>query len=48
MQAAWLLDMNPAPTDEDIDAVMSGNLCRCGMYPRIRAEIHDAAAKLRA
>ncbi|MHA3976777.1 (2Fe-2S)-binding protein [Halovulum sp. GXIMD14794] len=48
MQAAWLLDMNPEPTDEDIDAVMSGNLCRCGTYPRIRAAIHDAAAKLRA
>lgn len=48
MQAAWLLDLNPEPTDEDIDAVMSGNLCRCGTYPRIRAAIHDAAEKLRA
>ena len=36
MQAASLLDMNPQP-DDDIDAAMSGNLCRCGTYPRIRA-----------
>ena len=46
MQAAALLDMNPEPTDEDIDAVMSGNLCRCGTYPRIRAAVHTAAKKL--
>ncbi|ABF62121.1 (2Fe-2S)-binding protein [Ruegeria sp. TM1040] len=46
MQAAALLDLNPAPTDEEIDAVMSANLCRCGTYPRIRAAIHDAAQKL--
>ncbi|MCG7621744.1 (2Fe-2S)-binding protein [Epibacterium sp. Ofav1-8] len=46
MQAAALLDLNPAPSDEEIDAVMSGNLCRCGTYPRIRAAIHDAAQKL--
>ena len=46
MQAAALLDMNPEPTDEDIDAVMSGNLCRCGTYPRIRAAVHTAARKL--
>jgi isoquinoline 1-oxidoreductase alpha subunit len=37
----------PEPTDEDIDFEMSGNLCRCGTYPRIRAAIHTAAAKLR-
>jgi len=43
MQAAALLDTNPAPTDEDIDFVMSGNLCRCGTYPRIREAIHTAA-----
>ena len=36
MQAASLLDANPEPTDEVIDIVMSGNLCRCGTYPRIR------------
>jgi len=46
MQAAALLDLNPAPTDEEIDAVMSANLCRCGTYPRIRAAIHDAAQTL--
>ncbi|GAB5448906.1 (2Fe-2S)-binding protein [Gymnodinialimonas sp.] len=43
MQAAALLDTNPNPTDEDIDFVMSGNLCRCGTYPRIREAIHAAA-----
>ena len=47
MQAADLLAVTPAPTDEDIDAAMGGNLCRCGTYPRIRAAIHDAAARLR-
>ncbi len=47
MQAAWLLKSNPTPTDEEIDAVMSGNLCRCGTYPRIRAAVHAAATKLR-
>ena len=46
MQAAALLDLNPEPTDAEIDAVMSGNLCRCGTYPRIRAAIHDAAQKM--
>ncbi|GAB5512112.1 MAG: (2Fe-2S)-binding protein [Hyphomicrobiales bacterium] len=46
MQAASLLDFNPNPTDEDIDVVMSGNLCRCGTYPRIRAAVKTAAAKL--
>ncbi len=43
MQAASLLAQNPAPTDAEIDEAMSGNLCRCGTYPRIRAAIHDAA-----
>lgn len=46
MQAVSLLDMNSDPTDGDIDAVMSGNLCRCGTYPRIRAAIKAAATKL--
>jgi isoquinoline 1-oxidoreductase alpha subunit len=46
MQAADLLANNPAPTDQDIDDAMQGNLCRCGTYPRIRAAIHDAAVKL--
>lgn len=47
MQAADLLANNPSPTDQDIDDVMMGNLCRCGTYPRIRAAIHDAAAKMK-
>lgn len=46
MQAAALLAKHPNPSDEDIDAAMSGNLCRCGTYVRIRAAIHSAAAKL--
>jgi isoquinoline 1-oxidoreductase alpha subunit len=46
MQAASFLDLNPAPTDDQIDAAMSGNLCRCGTYPRIRAAVKTAAAKL--
>ncbi|MGR3628539.1 MAG: (2Fe-2S)-binding protein [Sulfitobacter sp.] len=47
MQAASLLELNPEPTDDQIDAAMSGNLCRCGTYPRIRAAVHSAAARLR-
>ena len=47
MSAAALLQQNRAPTDADIDAAMSGNLCRCGAYPRIRAAIHAAASRLR-
>ena len=47
MQAASLLSENPDPTDQDIDDAMQGNLCRCGTYPRIRAAIHDAAAKMK-
>jgi len=46
MQAASFLETNPAPTDDDIDAEMSANLCRCGTYPRIRAAIRSAAQKL--
>ncbi|MGJ5619849.1 (2Fe-2S)-binding protein [Sulfitobacter sp. MF3-043] len=46
MQAASFLDLNPAPTDDQIDAAMSGNLCRCGTYPRVRAAVKTAAAKL--
>lgn len=46
MQAAALLQTNPAPSDSEIDAAMSGNLCRCGTYPRIRAAVHAAAQKL--
>jgi len=47
MAATALLSTNPDPTDEDIDAAMSGNICRCGTYIRIRAAIHAAAAKVR-
>lgn len=47
MQAASLLAETPAPSDADIDAAMSGNLCRCGTYPRIRAAVHAAASALR-
>ncbi|HEX9769283.1 MAG TPA: (2Fe-2S)-binding protein [Kiloniellales bacterium] len=44
MSAAALLKETPKPTDDDIDAAMSGNVCRCGTYQRIRAAIHKAAA----
>ena len=47
MQAASLLDVNDDPSDEEIDLVMSGNLCRCGTYVRIRAAVKTAAANLR-
>jgi isoquinoline 1-oxidoreductase alpha subunit len=43
MQAAALLKQTPKPTDDDIDSVMAGNICRCGTYPRIRAAIKQAA-----
>jgi isoquinoline 1-oxidoreductase subunit alpha len=43
MSAAALLTSNPNPSDADIDQAMSGNICRCGTYPRIRAAIHTAA-----
>jgi isoquinoline 1-oxidoreductase subunit alpha len=43
MSAAALLAEKPKPTDADIDAAMSGNICRCGTYQRIRAAIKDAA-----
>ena len=43
MQAVDLLALNPAPTDDDIDASMGGNACRCATYTRIRAAIHRAA-----
>jgi isoquinoline 1-oxidoreductase alpha subunit len=48
MSAAALLKGNSKPTDADIDAAMSGNICRCGTYPRIRAAIKQAAGKLGA
>ena len=43
MSAAALLAKNPSPSDADIDQAMSGNVCRCGTYPRIRKAIHRAA-----
>ena len=43
MSACALLKKTPHPTDEDVDAAMSRNICRCGTYPRIRAAIHMAA-----
>jgi isoquinoline 1-oxidoreductase alpha subunit len=46
MAATALLATNQKPTDADIDAAMTGNICRCGTYPRIRAAIHNAASKL--
>jgi isoquinoline 1-oxidoreductase alpha subunit len=46
MAATALLRENAKPSDADIDAALSGNLCRCGTYQRIRAAIHDAAASL--
>ena len=46
MSAAALLSANKNPTDEQIDAAMSGNICRCATYPRIRAAIKRAAKKL--
>ena len=43
MSAAVLLRENPKPSDDDIDQAMTGNICRCGTYPRIRKAIHRAA-----
>jgi len=48
MSAAALLEGNAAPSDEDIDGAMSGNICRCATYVRIRAAIHAAAEALKA
>jgi len=47
MAATALLRKNPSPSDADIDAAMSGNICRCGTYQRIREAIHSAADALR-
>ena len=46
MSAAALLTRTPKPSDSDINAAMSGNVCRCGTYQRIRAAIHKAAAQI--
>ena len=48
MSAAALLGHTPHPTDAEIDTAMSGNICRCGTYPRIRQAIHEAAEAGRA
>ncbi len=48
MNAASFLELNDAPSDRQIDDAMSGNLCRCGTYPRIRAAVKAAAVKLRS
>jgi len=47
MAATALVTRNPKPTDADINTAMSGNICRCGTYARIRAAIHDAADSLK-
>jgi isoquinoline 1-oxidoreductase alpha subunit len=46
MSATALLNLNPKPTDQDIDLAMNGNICRCATYVRIRAAIHSAAKTL--
>ena len=48
MSATALLEKNGSPTDADIDAAMSGNICRCATYLRIRAAIHAAAQSMKA
>ena len=48
MSATALLQKNPAPSDADIDGAMSGNICRCATYTRIRAAIHAAAQSIKA
>ena len=48
LAAAALLEENPRPSDDDIDAALSGNICRCATYHRIRAAVHDAADRLEA
>ncbi len=46
VSALALLERSPRPTDGEIDEAMSGNLCRCGTYPKIRAAIHQAAEQM--
>ena len=48
MSATALLEKNATPSDADIDGAMSGNICRCATYPRIRAAIHAAAQSTKA
>jgi isoquinoline 1-oxidoreductase alpha subunit len=46
MSAVALLESNPKPSRDDVNSAMSGNICRCGTYPRIRAAIADASKHL--
>jgi len=46
MSACTLLRKIPLPSNQDINEALSGNLCRCGTYPRIRIAVHQAAARL--
>jgi len=46
MSASALLERNPSPSDQDIDSAMSGNICRCGTYTRIRKAIHLASKEI--
>jgi isoquinoline 1-oxidoreductase alpha subunit len=48
MSAVALLNENPSPNEEEIDAAMSGNICRCGMYGRIKSAIKRASATLQS
>lgn len=48
MTASALLEQNPNPSADEIDAAMSGNICRCGTYPRIKRAIQDAAKHIQA
>jgi len=48
MSAAALIAHNPSPSDEDIDAALAGNICRCGTYQRVREAVRKAAAQRRA
>jgi isoquinoline 1-oxidoreductase subunit alpha len=48
MSATALLETNASPTDADIDSAMSGNICRCATYSRIRSAIHTAAQSIKA
>jgi isoquinoline 1-oxidoreductase alpha subunit len=47
MSATALLETNRTPSDADIDGAMSGNICRCATYSRIRAAIHTAAGSIK-
>ena len=47
MSATALLQSNPSPSDEDIEGAMTGNICRCGTYNRIKTAIHSASSKIK-